>query len=47
METDRIDNVATRFYGEPNLWWVILDMNPEILNPQNIPPGTQLRISHA
>ena len=47
VETDRIDNVATRFYGEPNLWWVILDMNPEILNPQNIPPGTQLRISHA
>lgn len=47
VETDRIDNLANRFYGEPNLWWMILDLNPEILDPQNIKPGTQLRIAHA
>jgi hypothetical protein len=29
------------------LWWRILDVNPEIINPQEITPGTQLRIPNA
>ena len=44
VETDRIDNIANLFLGSPNLWWKIMDFNPEILNPFNIEPGTQLRI---
>lgn len=44
VETDRIDNVASRFLGSPNLWWRIMDFNPDIIDPFNIAPATQLRI---
>lgn len=43
-EDDRIDMVANRFYGNTSLWWQILDFNPEILNPWQIPVGTPIRI---
>lgn len=44
VETDRIDNVANKFLGSPNLWWRIMDFNPDIIDPFNISPGTQIRI---
>jgi hypothetical protein len=44
VETDRLDNLALRYVGASNLWWKILDINPEILDPFSIAPGTQLRI---
>lgn len=44
VETDRIDNVAHKFLGGANLWWKIMDFNPNIINPFMIEPGTQLRI---
>ena len=44
VETDRIDDIALQFLGKSELWWQIMDINPEILDPLNIPPGTQLRI---
>lgn len=44
VETDRIDNVANRFLGSPNLWWRILDFNPDIIDPITIEPGQQIRI---
>jgi hypothetical protein len=47
IATDRLDNIATRFLGNPEMWWKILDINPEILNPMSIAPGTQLRIPNA
>lgn len=47
VDTDRLDIIATRFLGNPELWWQILDINPEILDPMNIAPGTQLRIPNA
>jgi hypothetical protein len=43
-ETDRLDAVASRYLGKSDLWWQILDINPEIINTVNIAPGTQLRI---
>lgn len=43
-ERDRIDLVAHRLLGDPNLWWYIMDFNPEILSPFNIPIGTILRM---
>lgn len=43
-EIDRIENIAVKFLGNPELWWQIMDINPEILNPFEIPPGTMLRI---
>lgn len=47
VETDRLDNIATRFLGDASQWWVIMDINPEIIDPQSIAPGTQLRIPNA
>lgn len=43
-EQDRIDLVAKQFLGAPNLWWKIMDFNPEVINPFDISPGTTLRI---
>ena len=47
VETDRLDNLATRFLGDSSQWWVIMDINPEIIDPNEIKPGTQLRIPNA
>jgi hypothetical protein len=47
VETDRIDVIAHRFLGDSSLWWTILDINPEITNPLEIAPGTQIRIPNA
>ena len=43
-EIDRIENIAVKFLGNPEMWWQIMDINPEILNPFEIPLGTLLRI---
>ena len=47
VETDRLDNLATKYLGNPSMWWEIMDINPEILDPLTITPGTQLRIPNA
>jgi hypothetical protein len=46
-QRDRIDLIADRFLGDPSLWWVIMDFNPEQLNPMTIPVGALLRIPNA
>jgi hypothetical protein len=43
-QRDRIDLVAYDLLGEAALWWLIMDYNPEIVNPFDIPLGTILRI---
>ena len=42
QEGDRLDNLASRFYGNPQLWWFIARVNN--LKTNNIPAGTSLRI---
>ena len=42
QEGDRCDNLANRFYGNPNLWWFKAKVNN--LTTMNIPVGTSLRI---
>jgi hypothetical protein len=44
VDGDRIDILAKHFLGKADLWWQIMDLNPDILNPFDIAPGTQLRI---
>lgn len=44
---DRIDIIASEFLGSPNIWWKIMDINPEIVNPFAITPGTVIRIPNA
>jgi hypothetical protein len=41
---DRADLVAYRLLGNPSLWWSIFDINPELINPLNVPAGTLVRI---
>lgn len=41
---DRIDRVAQWALGDPAKWWRILDVNPEIVDASNIPPGTHVRL---
>lgn len=47
VETDRLDAIASKFLGNSELWWQILDINPEVIDPLEIQPGTQLRIPNA
>lgn len=47
VETDRLDIVSWKFFGNPAFWWRILDANPEIIDTTSIAPGTQLRIPNA
>jgi hypothetical protein len=47
VENDRLDNLANRFLANSTLWFKILDINPEIIDPTNISPGTQIRIPNA
>ena len=42
QEGDRCDNLAQRFYKDPNLWWFIARANN--LKTMNVPAGTSLRI---
>jgi hypothetical protein len=44
---ERLDSISQIHYGRPDLWWFIMDYNPEISDPQNIRPGTVLRIPNA
>jgi len=41
---DRPDLVAYEQFGNPALWWAIFDINPELIYPLNVPPGTVVRI---
>lgn len=45
-ESDRLDLVAFRYLGSPSHWWKIMDYNPEIINPNVIPVGAQIRIPY-
>lgn len=47
LERDRMDSVSDKFLGSPDLWWQIMDLNPEILDPFSIDPGTVVRIPSA
>tara|TARA_R110000803_G_scaffold158693_1_gene222929 strand:+ start:199 stop:504 length:306 start_codon:yes stop_codon:yes gene_type:complete len=43
---DRLDNLASQFYGDTSYWFWIVLSNPDKLRRDSyyIPPGTQLRI---
>lgn len=41
---DRIDTIASTFLGNPSLWYLIAQVNPQIINFLNLKPGTVLRI---
>ena len=41
---DRFDTIAARFLGDPLKWWMIADYNPQIFYPEELQPGSILRI---
>lgn len=41
---ERLDAIAARELGDPELWWVIANANPEVFYPDDLPVGTVLRI---
>ncbi len=41
---DRPDLVAYKTLQNSQLWWAIFDINPEIIYPLRITPGTVVRI---
>lgn len=44
---DRIDSLAYRMLGDSRLYWRIMDMNPTILDPSDIAPGTWIWVPNA
>jgi nucleoid-associated protein YgaU len=44
-EGERLDALAARFYGEPTRYWLILDANPDTLNPfELLVPGRSIQV---
>lgn len=41
---ERFDTLAAQEYGDPSLWWVLARANPQVFYPEEIPPGSVLRI---
>ena len=44
IEGDRVDAVAHDLMGSGLLWWRLMDYNPEIVDPFDIPVGTVIRV---
>jgi hypothetical protein len=45
VEGERLDHLAQRFYGDPLKSWLILDANPEELDPFLLLwPGRRIRV---
>lgn len=44
---DRFDTLAYTYLGDPTLWWQIANMNPEVFYPDQLTPGTWIRIPAA
>ncbi len=43
-EGERLDGLANKYYGNAQLWWVILDCNPKYRCEIDIPYGAELII---
>ena len=41
---DKLYQLSYRFFGRPDMWWAIAEMNPEVQDFTRIQPGTLLRI---
>ncbi len=41
---DRFDIMAGQAYNDPELWWVLARANPHVFYPEDIPPGTLIRV---
>lgn len=44
IEGDRFDTLAYQIYGVADYWWRLANANPELFYPDNLIPGTIIRI---
>ena len=45
MDGERLDHLAARFYGDATRYWVLLDGNPDELNPlEQLVPGRRIAV---
>lgn len=42
--SDTIDGLAYKIFGDGTLWWVIANLNPEILDFSALPVGQMIRV---
>lgn len=47
LDQDRIDLIAHKFYSRGDLWWIIADANPEVIDWMDLPPGMIIRVPNA
>lgn len=47
LDQDRIDTIAHKYYGRGDLWWIIADANPEIMDWMDLEPGMIIRVPNA
>lgn len=47
VQGDRLDQLSYRYFNRPDMWWAIVEYNPEIKNFFSLIPGTYLRIPNA
>ena len=41
---DTIDGLAYAYFGDATQWWQIANVNPEVIQWDNLTPGTSIRI---
>lgn len=44
QDGDTLQHLAGKYYNDAEKWWIIADANPQIIYPDDIAPGTVLRI---
>lgn len=47
VDGERVDTIAKDFYGKGELWWMIADANPEVIDWFDLEPGTIIRVPNA
>lgn len=40
----RLDIVASSVYDDPEKWWLVMDQNPDVLDPMSFTAGATLRV---
>ena len=44
VQGERLEQLAAKYYKNPQYWWIIPEFNPQISDFTNIPNGTVLKI---
>jgi hypothetical protein len=44
VDGDRLDYLASVYLSDARRWWEIMDINPELVDPFAISPGTIIRV---